>query len=153
MKADRQQAADLLTRAHDLGHNPGGAQSDPAARDRDPLVIHHDIHRIAHVFKVVKRLAHAHQHHIGNAPAPLVRGAILGPFLKIIARHHHLRHDLASTQVAHQFLGAGMAKTAIQRAAHLRGNTQGAPVLIRDIDHLDLMAAGNAQQVFAGAVG
>ena len=69
-----------------------------------------------------------------------------------VARDQHLRHDLGAAQVAHQRHGAGVAEAAGQRAADLGRDAQGAPVVLRDEDGLDLLAVGEAQQPLAGAV-
>ena len=47
---------------------------------------------------------------------------------------------------------AGVAEAAIERAADLAGNAQGAPVGIGDEDHFEIVAIGGAQQPFAGAI-
>src|SRR3989338_7884102 len=47
---------------------------------------------------------------------------------------------------------AGMAEGTSQRAADLRRNAQRAAIGFRDIDGLDLMPAGDADQIFAGAI-
>ncbi|AMY70342.1 hypothetical protein AKL17_3109 [Frigidibacter mobilis] len=152
VEADGQQAADLLGGAGDLGHHARGGQGDAAARKGQPLAIHHDLHRVAHVLEVVERLAHAHQHDIGHQPRLILRRARHWPFAQVVARQHHLADDLARGQVAHQFLRAGMAERTSQRAADLAGNAQRPPRFLGDIDHLDLMPASDAHQVLAGAI-
>ena len=46
-----------------------------------------------------------------------------------------------------------MAKAACQSASDLRGNTQGAPILVWDVNSLRFIAISKAQQPFDGAVG
>jgi hypothetical protein len=75
------------------------------------------------------------------------------PFAQIVAGDHDLADDLGRGQIAHQALGAGMAERTGQRAAHLRRDAQRAAIGIGDIDGLDLVPAGHAQQVFPRAVG
>ena len=83
----------------------------------------------------------------------------VGPVVEAVARHHHLADDLAGGEIAHQPLRAGVAERAVQRAADLGGDAQRAAVGLGDVDALDLMrpldivAARQPQQPFAGAVG
>src|SRR5262249_9549212 len=121
----------------------------------DALIVGDDQKRIAHRLEIVKRLAHAHHHDVGDEPALALA---VGPVIETIPRHHHLADDLARGEVAHQALRAGVAERAIERAADLRGDAQRAAVGFGDIDALDLMrpldpvAARQTQQPFAGAV-
>src|SRR4029079_15660560 len=75
-----------------------------------------------------------------------------------VAGKHDLPDDFARSQIPHQSLGAGVAKTAGQGAADLTGDTQGAAILFGDVDSLDLLAAAirigcHAKKPFARAVG
>ena len=154
MKADGQHAADFLRRARDFRHHARGRQRDPTTAERDTLAIHGDLHRVADIFEVIKRLTHAHQHDVGNQTRPFAHAfAGLGPFAQIVARHHHLAHDFTGGQIAHQLLRTGVAERTGQRAAHLAGNAQRAAIFLGDIDHLDLMAAGDPHQIFARPIG
>ena len=75
------------------------------------------------------------------------------PFAERVARHHHLADDLGRGEVAHQALRAGMAERAGQGAADLRRDAERAAILLGDVDGLDLLPVGEAQQPFARAVG
>ncbi len=153
MEAYGQQAADFFGGAGNLGHDAAGRKRDAAAREADALAIHDHLHRIADIFKVVKRLAHTHQHHIADQTGLVLWCARHRPFAQIIACDHHLTHDLGGSQVADQLLRAGMAEGTGQRAAHLAGDAKRAPRFLGDIDHLDLMAACDAQKILARAIG
>ena len=158
VQRDRQHDADFFSGADDVGHHARGRKRDAAAGNADALIVGNDQQRIAHRIEIVQGLAHPHHHHIGDEAAAGRRFAV-GPVIEAIARHHDLADDLARGEVAHQPLGAGVAERAIQRAADLRGNAQRAAIGFRNIDALDLMrlldqiAARQAQQPFAGAVG
>ena len=80
----------------------------------------------------------------------MVRGG--RPLAEGIAGEHHLTHDLGRRQVADQLLRAGVAELAGQRAADLAGDAQGAAIRLRDVDGLDLVAVGELEQPFRGAV-
>src|SRR4029077_17761763 len=98
-----------------------------------------------------------HHYYVGDEAAAVRRVAV-GPVVEAIARHHDLADDLARGEVAHQPLRSGMTEGAIQRAADLRRNAQRAAIGLRNIDALDFMrslelvAAWQAQQPFAGAI-
>ena len=110
MEGDRQLAPDLFCRARNLRHHPAGRQRDPAAGQLYALGVHHDLHRVAHVIKVIQRLAHPHQYDIAEQPGFIFGRARHRPFAQIVPRHHHLSHDFAGGQVAYQLLRAGMAE-------------------------------------------
>jgi hypothetical protein len=101
-------------------------------------------------FEIVERLAHAHQHDVRDQPL-LDRRAT--PVAEIVAGDEDLADNLGRGQVAHQPLGAGVAEGTGERAADLGGDAERAAILLGDVDGLDLVAAGDAQQVLAGAVG
>ena len=86
--------------------------ADPAAAKANAFVIHHDLHRITDVFKIIQRLAHAHQHHIRHKAHFGLGLAFDRPFAQIIARQHDLADNLCRRQIAHQLLRAGVAKAA-----------------------------------------
>src|SRR3546814_1455600 len=70
------------------------------------------------VLVVVERLAHAHEHDVGDLAAFGRRSAIVpGPLAEVVAGHHDLAHDLGRGEIAHQALGAGMAELAGEGAA------------------------------------
>ena len=153
MEGDCQQATDFLRSAGDFRHHTRGRQGDAATAELDTFGVHGDLHRVAHVVKIVQRLAHAHKHDIGKQPCLIgVTGAGDGPFVQIIACHHYLADDFGSGEVTHQFLRAGVAEGTCQSTAHLAGNAQGAAIGFGDIDDFYFVTTGDAHQVFAGAI-
>lgn len=115
MQRNREIDPDFLTTAQHHRHHTGGGQGDAAAGKLDAFLIHHDLQGFFHMIEIIKRLAHAHHHDIGD-PAIIGAGR---PFPQIIAGHHHLRHNFTGGEIAHQLHRAGMAKAAIKGAAHL----------------------------------
>ena len=71
---------------------------------------------------IIKRLAHAHHHHIGYFAGATIGRAGCPPILQIVARGYHLACNFSRREIAHQFLCAGVAKAAGQGAADLAGN-------------------------------
>ncbi len=100
------------------------------------------------VLVIVERLAHPHEHDVGDHAAVTRRR----PLADGIARQHELADDLAGLEVAHELLRAGMAELAGERAADLRGDAQGAAVLLRNVHGLDEIAVGEPQEPLARAV-
>ena len=149
VEGDGEQAADLRAHAGDLGDDAARRQGDPPARQRDALAVHGDLHRVAHRVEVVERLAHAHQHDVRDQP--LLVG-LASPVGEVVAGDEDLADDLGGGQVAHQPLGAGVAERAGQRAPDLARHAERAAVLLGDVDGLDLVPAGDAQQVLARPV-
>jgi len=122
---------------------------DPPPRDGDPLVVGDDVDSVGDAVEVVERLPHAHEDDIGEPTVLLGRG----PFAELVPGHLDLGDDLGRGQVAHQGLGARVAEGAVQRAAHLAGDAQGAgPTDIRNVDGLDLHARSHADQPLPGPV-
>src|SRR5262249_34995227 len=118
---------------------------------------------IAYSVKVVERLAHTHQHDVGNATFTtwhyaIGRSCAAGPIAEPVACSHHLADDLSRGQIPDPALGAGVAESTIERAADLAGDAQGSTFGIWDVDAFDLMRAfalhfaGKPQQPFARAV-
>ena len=79
---------------------------------------------------MIQRLAHAHHHDVGQQTAvggvvadiSIIAKAIhpaARPFAQSIASEHHLTHDLAGGEIAHEAHGAGVAESAVQCAADL----------------------------------
>ena len=99
MQRNRQHGAGLLAPARNLRNDAGGGQRDAALGDREALAIGGNGHGIAHIIEIVERLAHAHEHHIGDLAfrvrnAALVFGDGARPIAKTVARHHDLADDL-----------------------------------------------------------
>ena len=107
--------------------------------------------------EIVERLAHAHQHDIGDLALRIGKAAWVGclgagPVTEPVAGERDLSHDLARGQIAHETLRAGVTERAGERAADLARNAKCAAVLFGDVDGLDLLAVGEAKQPFARAV-
>ena len=111
-------------------------------------MVHGDAQGGGDVVVVEQRLAHAHQHDVGEQAFAARRR----PLAVGVARQQDLADDLAGAEVAHQALGAGVAEAAGQGAADLRGQAERAAVLFGDEHALRLVAVGEAQQPLAGAV-
>ena len=148
VQRDREVDAELGAAALDHRHHARGRERDLAPRDRQPLVVHDDLQRLRDVVVIVERLAHAHQHDVGELPVVLGRR----PFAERVARQHHLADDLGGVEIAHQALRAGVAEVAGERAADLRRDAERAAILFGDVDAFDLLPVGEAQQPFARAV-
>ncbi len=138
-----EKTADLVRRAGDLGDNARGRQRDAAAAKGDAFAVHRDLHRVADVLEIIKRLAHAHQHDIRQKARLVLRSARHRPFAEVITGQHHLTDDLGSGEVADELLRARMAERTSQRAADLRRDAERPAILFGDIDDLDLVAAGD----------
>ena len=52
-----------------IGTTPEVRERDPPARQAEPVAVHHDLERIAHLVEIIERLAHAHHHDVGEHPA------------------------------------------------------------------------------------
>ena len=112
----------------------------------EPVAVGGDRHRVAHVVEVVERLAHAHQHDVGDLAHRAASGTERGrrpaaprrASRRAIARQQDLADDLLGLQVAHQPLRAGVAERAGERAADLARDAQRAAVGLGDVDGLDL---------------
>ena len=81
-----------------------------------------------HLVVVVERLAHAHQHDVGDPAAVAPR---------LARRPQQLLEDLAAGEVAAEAHGAGGAERARQRAARLRRDADRAPVAVPHQHRLD----------------
>ena len=74
---------------------------------------------LAHVVEIVERLAHAHQHDVGDlavglpAQAAVLRRCRTRPVADAVARQQHLADDLRRLEVAHQALRAGVAERQV----------------------------------------
>ena len=154
MERYREKAANFLGSPCDFGNNTRGRQRDAATAQCDAFTIHGDLHRSTDVFDIIERLAHAHQNDVRKQTWAIITSASawLGPFIQIIARQHDLTNDLRCGQVAHQFLRARMAERTGQRAANLGRHAQRSSAFLRNVDNLNLVAARNTNEVFAGAI-
>ena len=92
MQTDRQVDAQFLARAADFRHDPAGRKGNAAAAQLNALAIHDDPHGGGDVLVVIKRLAHAHQHHVTDLARDVVGRR---PLAKCVARDHQLAHDFS----------------------------------------------------------
>ena len=151
--------------ARDLRHDAAGGERDAPLRHGEAVAIGGDGHGIAHVVEIVERLAHAHQHDVGDLALGVGDQAAVGgrrsagPVADAVARQQDLADDLLGLEVAHQTLRAGVAERAGERAADLARDAQRAAIVLGDVDRLDLgrarlvAALGKTQEPFARAVG
>ncbi len=77
------------------------------------------------VVEIIERLAHTHQHQIGDLAlrlgdaAPIGGSDCAGPFADAVAGRENLPDDFRRREIAHEPLRAGVAKAAGQGAADL----------------------------------
>ena len=55
-----QQTANFFCGARNLWNNARGRQCNTTTRQLNSLRVHRDLHRVAHILKVIQRLAHTH---------------------------------------------------------------------------------------------
>ena len=149
MERDRQADAELGSAARHHGHDAGRRQRDLALGEAQSLRVHDDGQRLGQVVVVVERLAHAHEHDVGHV-GPVARHR---PHIESVVGEHDLADDFGGREVADQGLGAGVAEPAGQGAADLGRDAERAALALRDVDRLDLLPVGQAQQPLARAVG
>ena len=149
MQRDRQHGADLLAGAQDLGHDAGGRQRDAALRQRHALAVGDDLHRVLHIVEIVERLAHAHQHDIGDV-ASARRGIGLasasgGQSSSRSRADHHLGHDFARRSGCAPASACRCGRSVqVSVQPTWRGDAERAAVFFRDIDRSRLRGARRA---------
>ena len=165
VERDRQHRAHFIAQRANLRHNTGSGNSDATLGQRQSIAIAEHTDCLAHMVKIIQRLAHAHEDDVGHDARTLARDQAIGWRCQAgiipqhVARHDQLRDNFLRSQVAHEALSAGMAEGAGQRAANLRRNAQRAAIAFRDIDAFDLRALVfgvercKADQPFARAIG
>ena len=164
MQRDGERRAGLGAPARDLRHDARRRQRDAPLRHRQRLAVGGQLHRRLDVVEVVERLAHAHEHDVGDlAIGRRQQASIVGllgtlPIADAVARQEDLADDLLRREIANEALRARMAEGAVERAADLAGDAQRAALGLRNVDGLDfrrLAAApqrGQPQQPLARAV-
>ena len=154
MQRDGERDGAVLAQAVDRGHEPRRRQRDAAARQAVGVVVEEHPERRHHAVVVGERLAHAHQHDVGDR-----RPALLDPRYRDAVgeqrtvRVPELPDDLGRRQIAVEALLAGGAERAVERATRLRRDAQRAAVVLGDVDHLDRIAGAHVEQPLARAVG
>ena len=78
--------------------------------------------RFQHVVEIVRRFAHAHEHHLAHRAA--------------FAREHHLGDDLGAAELAQQAVAAAHAEDTPHGTTHLRRNAQPAARQQHALHHL-----------------
>jgi hypothetical protein len=120
------------------------------------MVIEHDAQRRHDVVEVRQGFAHSHHDHVADRTFGRLLGRQPGGvrrLLQRVGRPPQLADDFRGAEVAVEALPAGGAERALQRAAHLGGNAQGAAAGFRDEHRLDGVAPTDRQQPLARAVG
>ena len=138
VQADRQvRAHRLLHQLLQRGQDADRGERQLLRRDREAFGVHEHAQGLHGRVVVEQRLAHPHHH---DVPALLARRRL---------RHDrgHLAQDLVHLEVALVAGDAGQAERALERAAGLGGDADGAPRRLRDVDALDGGAVLQAEEV------
>src|SRR6185437_2408710 len=104
---------------------------------------------------VGERLAHAHEHDVGDVGPRVAAAAIAvpGPRLgQFTVREPHLPDDFRDAQIAVETLLRGRAKRTVHGATHLARDAQGPAIRLGYVHRLDPLHLVHAQHPFAGAV-
>ena len=114
MQRDRQADLPFLVgQPRDGAWQSDRGDGDAALAQIEPAFVDEPVDRAQRGVEVGERLAHAHKHHVRDAP---------------LAREvEHLGDDLVRCQVAGESLQAGRAEHAAHRAAHLGRDADGRP--------------------------
>ena len=143
VQADRQVGADrLLHQLLQRGQDADRGQRQLLRRDREAFGIHENAQGLHGRVVVEQGLAHPHHH---DVPGLLARRRL---------RHDggHLAQDLVDREVALVPGDAREAERALERTSGLRGDADGAPRRLRDVDALDGRAVLQAEEVLDRAV-
>ena len=111
----------LRREAVDARHPPGRGDRDRAGTEPEPGRVVGQPAEGEHLVVVVERLAHAHQHDVGDPPAVAPR---------LARRPQQLLEDLAAGEVAAEAHGARRAERAREGAARLRRDADRAAVAV-----------------------
>ena len=115
--------------------------SEAPAGDIETQRFLHDFDSLQHIVDIIEGLAHAHENDIGDPVLTLVR-----------PDRHCLAHDLGWGKVPHEADPARHAEFARHLAAHLGGQAQGAPPILRHEHALHEMAVKSGEEEFHGTV-
>src|SRR5690606_22576282 len=101
----------------DVGNNARGRKRNTTLGNGHAVASRRDQQRLLDVVEVVKWLAHAHHHDVGDGAAfatghkpTIIRTHAAGEVAQTLTRHKNLPKDFASGEVAHQLLRACVAK-------------------------------------------
>ena len=141
MKRHRQGHRTGLGKSIHHGHDARGRDRHPPARQTVGVVIEHELERRQDRIEIQQRLAHAHHHHIGHWPLQQPVG------------HVQLTNDFSGREVSSKALMARGAETAVDGAAGLRRDAQGAAIVLGNKDGLDGIGLSGIEQPFSGAIG
>ncbi len=135
MQRNSETDIDRLAQPVDGRHHTRRADRDPALAEPVAQVVDQQAQRRHQVAEVRQRLTHAHEDDVADHTT--AAGTVI---VQQLVRQPHLTDDLGDAQVAVEALARGGAERTVQRAAHLRGNTQRAAVGFRYEYHLDTVA-------------
>ena len=97
---------------------------------------------VGHRVEIGQRFAHAHKHEIGQSFA----------FAQVVLSEEHLVDNLMGAEITLKSEHARQAKPAIEGTAHLCREAEGQPIDVGDQNAFDLIAVGQRQDEFPGAV-
>jgi hypothetical protein len=126
----------------DARHHARGRDGDAARRHREALRVQQRADRLDYRVQVEQRLAHPHEHHVGDAP-----------LRQQLAHAAELVDDLGRAEVAPEAECAGGAERASQRAADLGRDAERGAVLFGDRDRLEHGAVPGGERRLERAVG
>ena len=132
--------------AADAGNQTHGGDGDMAGAEVHAVGVEQPGDRVAGGPVVRHRLAHAHEHHVGQAP-----GRGLGESLGGALRPEHLGGDLAGGQVGEQPHLSRGAEAAVHRAAHLGRHAHRDPVPVPHDHGLDDVGPSQPEEGLSGA--
>jgi len=146
MQRHGQRAVHLFGELVDLRHETGRGQRHAATRDIEAEVVHQHADGGDDIAEIGERLAHAHQHHVGDAALATRLET------EFTVGEPDLADDLGGGEVAVEALLRRGAERAVEHAAHLRGDAERAAIGLGDEYRLEGLRGIGAQQPFAGAV-
>ena len=129
----------LVEQAPERGQIAHGADSDALRAPCEAPRCGEHVDGGEHGVKIVERLAHAHEHDVGE-------GVALG-------YGQNLVDNLRGGKVAVEALAAGHAEGAAHLASRLRAHAERGPVAVGDVDGLYVAASGAVEEILHRAVG
>ena len=119
----------------DFGNDAAGRERDMTHADMQSLLAAGEMQKPNHVVKVVERLPHSHQHHIGDAHA------------FVALRRFDLCQHFRGGQAPRKAAFARCAEGATHLAAHLRGDADGISMVIGHQHSLNTFAVVKRKKV------
>jgi hypothetical protein len=146
MQRDGQRDVGFVRDAEHLRHEARRTHRHAATRQVEAEVIHHDLRGRHDVAVIRERLAHAHEHDVGD------HAVAVGRIAELAVGKPHLPDDFGGVEVAVETLLRRRAEAAVHLAADLARDAQRAATRLRDEHHLDRLAALEPEQPLARAV-